>query len=542
MQMRVKQKILVNVGALPDLAVKGRSLVKINGKQIAVFKDEHDQIFAINNRCPHEGYPLIEGTLTHSDEAQAGRLPKCKLACNWHGWAFDLGNGMALEGRDPVRTYWIEKQGDEYFIDVSDIPKKVRVEQAYAEFDEAIGEHDYERIARALCRLEAAGEPLENSLKRVLLWSDDRFERGIAHPHAGLVDWMLLADQYPKNRTLAYLEAIGHFSWDGMMDSGFSFNSDIREWNPVAFMDAIENIHEEKAGAIAKGGIKAGISFGSFKPLFQKIIFNHYMGFGHPAIYLMKAEALIEKIGVDIEGVLILQITRYLTKAAREDLIPEFKAFQGYMKTDTALKTLPAKLAGTGFDLPKSGDNVRKALEKTAHYAGNLTDLWESLLREGAVNMLRFDVSLQNNVEQPIAKNIGWLDFTHAITFAEAVHYHVQTAPDLERSGVLQMACFVGRNAAYLGENEFDRYRVDNHHSFLAACKNALFNMDEGEYIYSVHRLKMIMAVENLLMNVTPETADILVAALNKYLSSKLRMRHPARALYQARQTVLREG
>ncbi|MFL5239337.1 MAG: Rieske (2Fe-2S) protein, partial [Rhizomicrobium sp.] len=31
-------------------------------------------MFAIANRCPHEGYPLSEGTLS----------PGCLLTCNWH--------------------------------------------------------------------------------------------------------------------------------------------------------------------------------------------------------------------------------------------------------------------------------------------------------------------------------------------------------------------------------------------------------------------------------------------------------------------------
>jgi hypothetical protein len=52
----------------------------------------------------------------------------------------------------------------------------------------------------------------------------------------------------------------------------------------------------------------------------------------------------------------------------------------------------------------------------------------------------------------------------------------------------------------------------------------------------------MICAIENLLKLVTDDTADILIAALHKYLTSRTRMRHPARALYQARETVLREG
>ncbi|UTW54109.1 Rieske 2Fe-2S domain-containing protein [Kordiimonas sp. SCSIO 12610] len=540
---------LINVGALPDLDQKGRALVKLSGKQIAIFKDADNQLYAINNRCPHEGYPLIEGTITEATDD--GDAPKaCKLACNWHGWSFDLSDGEALKGRDNVRTYPIEKRGSDYFLDLSDIDPAVRTEQAYNEFDEAISEHDYDRIARSLCRLEQAGAKLENSVKRVLRWSADRFERGIGHPHAGLVDWITLSKEFKGNRTLAFLEAIGHFSWDGMMGANFPFASGYKEWSADEFVDAIEEVDEDTAIKLARDGLKKGLKFANFKPLFQKVIFNHYMGFGHPAIYLMKIEILVNHLGDDTLETLVFQMTRYLTNAAREDLIPEFRMFGGCLKRFTTnqqqeFPALPDSDAQSA-DLPRSGDSVRAVLEKTAAYKGDNHRLWEHLLRESAINMLRFDVGLQDKIEQPIARNIGWLDFTHAITFAEAVKFHsndnTATTIRFMKSGLLQMACFVGRNARYLGDNEFETHQISDHNQYIQDQKAALFNMDEGEYIYAVHRLKMICAVEKLSGMVSVETVSLLVAALNKYLSSRIRMRHPARALYQARETVMREG
>ena len=43
--------------------LKGRHLFKTNGKQIAVFAGEAG-VFACNNRCPHEGYPLNVASLS----------------------------------------------------------------------------------------------------------------------------------------------------------------------------------------------------------------------------------------------------------------------------------------------------------------------------------------------------------------------------------------------------------------------------------------------------------------------------------------------
>ena len=47
------------------------------------------KIYAIDNRCPHEGYPLSNGFTNDN----------CVLTCNWHNWKFDLcDNGKCVFG------------------------------------------------------------------------------------------------------------------------------------------------------------------------------------------------------------------------------------------------------------------------------------------------------------------------------------------------------------------------------------------------------------------------------------------------------------
>ena len=40
---------------------KGRAILRHEGRQIALFATP-EGVWACNNRCPHEGYPLSEGT------------------------------------------------------------------------------------------------------------------------------------------------------------------------------------------------------------------------------------------------------------------------------------------------------------------------------------------------------------------------------------------------------------------------------------------------------------------------------------------------
>ncbi len=514
----------VNLGRVPDLKEKGRAIVKHGGRQIALFEVD-GEIFAINNRCPHEGYPLLEGSLKKD----------CKLACNWHGWTFDLRSGKALQGRDAVKTYPVERRGDEVWVDLTPEPLEARRRVAYAELGEAVAEHDYERIARSIARLGVAGETGDDLARYIIKWSLPRFERGIGHAHAGLADWLTLAEAYPAEERVAFLEALGHFSYDGMYSAKPSSIGQPVRWSASSLVAAIEAMDQPLSLAYVHAAYTAGFGFDDLKPLFLKVVFNHYAGFGHPAIYIMKAEQLIARLGQEVSEPLSLQIARYLCLAAREDLIPEFRGFSDYLKLELGNACPPA-----ADDL--SGQGVRNAMALIASSSARHQETWDALVAACALNMLHFDLELQNIVKQPIAKNIGWLDFTHALTFAEAVHFHASHDSKLWQSGLMQLACFVGRNKAFLGADDVDAWHVEDAVTFFKTQKEALFDMDEGEYIFAVHRLKMILACENLIELVSAKTADLVLAALNRYLSSPLRKRHAARTAFQAYETVMREG
>src|SRR5262250_3385814 len=129
-----------------ELGSDGRKLVRHEGRQVLVIAQE-GRLFAIANRCPHEGYPLSEGTLG----------PGCVLTCNWHNWKFDLSSGQALIGRDPVRTYPVETRADEIFIDLTDPPADTQKARALKGLEVAMADNDNARIAREVARLERAG-------------------------------------------------------------------------------------------------------------------------------------------------------------------------------------------------------------------------------------------------------------------------------------------------------------------------------------------------------------------------------------------------
>ena len=79
--------------SVADVEAKPR-VVRSGSRQLAVFKANGD-VFAIDNRYPHEGYPLAEGSV--DDDGV--------LTCNWHNWKFRLHDGECVLGGDHVRSY-----------------------------------------------------------------------------------------------------------------------------------------------------------------------------------------------------------------------------------------------------------------------------------------------------------------------------------------------------------------------------------------------------------------------------------------------------
>ena len=82
------------------LDANGRAVVTLDGTEVALFLVD-GRIHAFDNRCPHEGNPLVEGEI-------AGPT----LTCVFHNWRFDLETGACLFGDAPARRYPAELTGD----------------------------------------------------------------------------------------------------------------------------------------------------------------------------------------------------------------------------------------------------------------------------------------------------------------------------------------------------------------------------------------------------------------------------------------------
>src|SRR6201988_3727800 len=72
-------------GSLGDLKAKGRLVVHGSHRPILVVYDR-GRIFALDNRCPHMGFPLERGSIEDGI-----------LTCHWHHARFDLDSGCTFD-------------------------------------------------------------------------------------------------------------------------------------------------------------------------------------------------------------------------------------------------------------------------------------------------------------------------------------------------------------------------------------------------------------------------------------------------------------
>ena len=102
----------IDIGALADIPVRGARCVHYNDLTIAIFRTVDDQVYALEDKCPHRNGPLSQG-IVHDG---------C-VTCPLHNWIISLETGEAT-GADKGRTtvYPVRLEGDRLLLSVD--PKK----------------------------------------------------------------------------------------------------------------------------------------------------------------------------------------------------------------------------------------------------------------------------------------------------------------------------------------------------------------------------------------------------------------------------------
>ena len=98
----------IEAGRVADWGSDDRRVISAGDRPVLLLRHAGGY-WAIDNRCPHMGFPLDRGSVRD-----------CILTCHWHDARFDLRSGGTFDQfADDVRAYPVELRGDSIWIDIA---------------------------------------------------------------------------------------------------------------------------------------------------------------------------------------------------------------------------------------------------------------------------------------------------------------------------------------------------------------------------------------------------------------------------------------
>lgn len=118
MSTKIEWHKVAELDELPD----GRVMSAKAGNRAVALSHFDGQYAAMDNKCPHQGGPLGEGSI------EKGVDGKCWIRCPWHGWDFDPLTGKPPGGHEDTgqETYPVEVRNDGVYIGLEAEPEHER--------------------------------------------------------------------------------------------------------------------------------------------------------------------------------------------------------------------------------------------------------------------------------------------------------------------------------------------------------------------------------------------------------------------------------
>ena len=402
-----------------DAFPPGGHTAKIEKHQLAVLRTDQGEVHVVDNRCPHEGYPLAQG-----------KLDGCVLTCAWHNWKFDVTDGHAVLGGEGVRVFPCRIREGLLEVDLAE-PDPTKLRAGYWEsLREGLFKWDNGRVFRDGLRLLQSGVTPRELLLEALRYDAIHAEYGTTHVLPMAAD---ACRQFECFSGLELMHPIGN-----VLDMCGEANvrmpprpvpDRLETGTREEVVQAIEVEDLTRAEAIVRGAILSGASRAEMDGWLYEACADHFLDFGHPLIYVVKAQEFFQELP-EVDRQVLADIYGAMTYSigvgTREDTLPYMRS---YFKRFDAVA--PELCALYGKDRPDAPFDV----ERFSHLAleGSVEEACEALfsalragvsperiaigyVRAASERFFRFDLEIERSLG--VAEN--WLWATHRFTFASA--------------------------------------------------------------------------------------------------------------------------
>jgi nitrite reductase/ring-hydroxylating ferredoxin subunit len=422
---------LVRAASLAELRAAGRLVVHVDRHTLCLFADE-DVVYAVDNRCPHMGFPLHRGTLCDGI-----------LTCHWHHARFDLSTGGTFDQwADDLRRFPVELRGDDVLLDLSPLEDMV--------------DHQRKRLRDGLERdiplvlAKATLELMKADPAGVEIFSDG-LDFGVARRGGGwfrgLTTLTCLMNLLPRLEEADRSAALYHGLADVAADSagepprfrldplpGPADHSQLARW----FRDFIDVRDAEGAERALVSAARAGASPEELADmLFAAATDHRYLDGGHTLDFVNKALEALDLAGWERAEVVLASLPTQLAGAQRME---EANAWRNPIDLvallDEAFARIPGALSvGAHVDGWSGRDAVVESVlgeDPTASIEALLAALGDGASEVELASAVS-SAAVLRIARFPTSNEFGdWDTALHTFTFANAVEQGLRRSPSPE--------------------------------------------------------------------------------------------------------------
>ncbi|ELY65635.1 Rieske (2Fe-2S) protein [Natronococcus jeotgali] len=416
--------------SLEELRERGRAQVSVDGTPLALFHHE-GEVRAVDNRCPHMGFPLSEGTVDDG-----------VLTCHWHHARFELACGDTFDPwADDVQTYPVEVRGGEVYVDPDPERERPPAEHWESRLETGLEENLGLVLAKATIGLLEAGVDYREPTATILDFGTDYREGGWG---SGLTILGCLAnaidDLAPEDRKRALYTAARrvaadcageppNFDQPSLSTREVPFDR-LKRW----FRDCVEVRDADGAERCLRTAVAADRSESELAELVFAAATDHpYLSTGHVLDFANTAFESLEHAGPEHADDAIAALVEPLVTADRSDERSSWRrpvdlvvlledVYGGDVAATEGLEALVAEGEGSSWSVPEGFRETLLADDPEA-----IVDALADAVREGATSE-----ALASEVVHAAATRIAqfgtanefsdWNTVHHTFTYANAVH------------------------------------------------------------------------------------------------------------------------
>ena len=447
MNEAIGEKTLVRVGTLSELQERCCMTVNAKGNTIAVFY-QGGNVYAVDNRCPHMGFPLDRGSVKDGI-----------LTCHWHHAKFDLAGGCTFDPfADDVTSFIVEVRDGEIWL----CPRPIEEERRghwMQKLDEGLEQNIRLLLAKGVIGLNELGATKDVVREAALF--------GIRNRAAGWSSGLsiltatanVLSDLDGEDVPLALYHGLVHVARStGNQPRAFHLAPlGTSERRPERYLDWFRGFIEVRAGEAAERTLRTAIHIGLPRKAISDMIFaactDHlFLDVGHSLDAANKAFELLDHIGWEHAEDVLPSLVPNMVQARRME---ETSSWRQPVDLARLLANVHGELSeaiekGAGRLVQWDGhqDFAETILDREP---GETLDKMLDLVREG-VPLTELSAAVayaaaRRTLHFNVANEFGdWDTIHHSFTYANGVDQAMRRAP----SRLLARGIFDAAMSVYL--------------------------------------------------------------------------------------------